>query len=223
MNLSTLFVPIWAYVQGLDRSPAPEPEIVYQQLQEQIGTARDQALTQEVSLQRFHEALFPVVAWVDERLSLLPQWHTTKAWRSHMLQRKLFSTSLAGVQFFERLQEIDPKDDDLREVYVTCLALGFVGRYSQNPNSPELVALRLENYQLLRPGFVVGRHGDSTHLFPEAYRLVTNVKAHRTWRLNSTIGRALVFIVPLGVFLALAFWFDRMLGEQVADIIRGLS
>jgi type VI secretion system protein ImpK len=222
MGLSKLFVPMMAYVQGLERQDAPDASLVHERLQAQIKTARDEALSQSIEMQRFHDALFPVVAWIDERLSLLVQWHETKAWRVYMLQRKLFSTSLAGVQFFDRLQAIEPDDSELREVYVMCLALGFVGRYSQNPNSPELVALQQTNYQMLRPEAATDSPNGLARLFPEAYRLVTGGGVHRKWHNRSRGGWLLVVVVPVLVIAALVFWFDSQLSEKVNDITRRL-
>ncbi len=223
MRLSKLFVPMMAYVQGLERQGAPNASEVHVQLQAQIKTARDEALAQSIELQRFHDALFPVAAWIDERLSLLAQWHETKAWRGYMLQRKFFSTSLGGIQFFDRLQAIEPGDSDLREVYVMCLALGFVGRYSQNPNLPELVALRQTNYQMLRPEAVKDSPNGLARLFPEAYRLVTGSGVHRHWHNRSKGGWLLVIVVPVLIIAALVFWFDSLLSEQVNEIARRLS
>lgn len=216
MNLSSLFVPLMAYVQGLDRQEMPQAQAVHDELQRLIKQARDVVLSQEIDLQRFHDALFPVVAWIDERLSILPHWQETRPWRAFMLQRKLFATSMAGVLFFERLGQLDPSDHDLREVYVTCMALGFVGRFAQNPNSPELTALRQEQYQLLRS------EPSAAHLFPEAYRLVKSGVSPRQWRLGSRTFWLVVIVVPVIVIGALAYWFDHLLGEQVAQITRRL-
>lgn len=216
MNLSSLFVPLMAYVQGLDRQEMPQAQAVHDELQRLIKQARDVALSREIDLKRFHEALFPTVAWVDERLSILPRWQETRPWRAFMLQRKLFATSLAGVQFFERLDQLDPNDHDLREVYVTCLALGFIGRYAQNPNAPELTALRQEQYQRLRA------ETPANHLFPEAYRLVKSSVSPRQWRLGSRMSWLVVIVLPVIVIGALVYWFDYVLGEQVAQITRRL-
>jgi type VI secretion system protein ImpK len=106
MKLVALFVPLMAYVQGLERREMPEAHEVHDELQRLIKQARHAALSQEIELQQFHAALFPVVAWVDEYLSLLPSWQEARPWRTLMLQRKLFSTSLAGVQFFDRLEQL---------------------------------------------------------------------------------------------------------------------
>lgn len=222
MDLNSLFVPLMAYVQSLDRQQAPEAQRVFDNLQQQIRQARDQAVAHGVELQRFHEALFPVVAWVDERLSCLPDWQETRPWRAFMLQRKLFSTSLAGVQFFERMQVVKPDDNELREVFVTCLALGFVGRYSQNPNSPELTELKQTQYRLLRPSTKGAADGVLAKLFPESYRLVQGGRSRRSWRINARALRLLIIIVPVFLIVGMALWFDQLLGQQVTEITRAL-
>ena len=222
MKLAALFVPLMAYVQGLDRLEMPQAQTVHEELQRLIKQARDTALSRDIELDQFHAALFPVVAWADERLSVLPQWQESRDWRAFMLQRKLFSTSLAGVQFFERLEKLEPHDIDLREVFVTCLALGFVGRYSLNPNSPELMALRQSQYKLLRSELSGTAENAALPMFPEAYRLVTISAGRRHLRLSSRFFWLLVIVVPVVAIVALAYWFDHQLGEQVSDITRRL-
>jgi type VI secretion system protein ImpK len=222
MKLTALFVPLMAYVQGLERQEMPQAQSVDHELQQLIKFARDTALSHDIELAQFHAALFPVVAWADERLSVLPQWQESRPWRAFMLQRKLFSTSLAGVQFFERLEKLEPSDMDLREVFVTCLALGFLGRYSLTPNSPELMALRQAQYKLLRPELSVAVDNATLPLFPEAYRLVTSSAGRRHLRLSSRLFWLLVIVVPVATIGALAYWFDLQLGQQVSEITRRL-
>ena len=224
MKLCALFVPIMAYVQGLDRLEMPQASEVNDALQRLIKQAKDTALSEEMSVTRFHEALFPVIAWADERLSLLPAWHETRPWRAFMLQRKFFSTSLAGVQFFERLEKLEKNDQELREVYVTCLALGFVGRYSINPNAPELAELLQHQYKLLRPEQArkTGAANATASLFPESYRLVTNSVRHRHWRVGSRMFWLFVILVPALLLGALAYWFDSLLSIQASEITRRL-
>jgi len=224
MKLCPLFVPLMAYVQGLDRLENPQAQEVHDELQRLIKQARDYALSEEIELSQFNEALFPVVAWTDERLSRLPQWQEARPWRAFMLQRKFFSTSLAGVQFFERLEQLKKNEQELREIYVTCLALGFVGRYSMNPNAPELTALLQDQYKLLRPEYAVKSStvGGVARLFPEAYRLAAARVRHRHWHVGSRIFWLLVIIVPALLIVALAYWFDSLLSMQTSEIIRRL-
>ncbi len=224
MKLCALFVPIMAYLQGLDRLEMPQAQAVHDELQLLIKQARDTALSEGIELPQFNEALFPVVAWVDERLSLLPAWQETRPWRAFMLQRKFFSTSLAGVQFFEHLERLKKNEQELREIYVTCLALGFVGRYSLNPKSAELTALLQDQYKLLRAEYAVKSTtlGGIARLFPEAYRLAAARVRHRHLRVGSRIFWLLVIIVPTLFIVVLAYWFDSLLSLQTAEVIRRL-
>lgn len=224
MKLCALFVPLMAYVQGLDRQEKPNAQDIHDELQRLIKHARDTAISEEIELSTFNDALFPVVAWLDERLSLLPKWQETRPWRSFMMQRKFFSTTLAGVQFFERLEKLKNDEQELREIYVTCLALGFVGRYSMNPNAPELTALLQDQYRLLRPEITSksATFSSMERLFPEAYRLVTTHTHHRKWHTRTRFFWLLVVVIPALIIGGLAYWFDSLLSMQAHEIIRRL-
>jgi len=218
MVLSSHFIPLFAYVQALPRQPEPEPEAVHAQLQQLIGQSRDKALKDEVSLERFHQALFAVVAWVDERLARLQPWREQAAWRPYMLQRQLFNTSLAGVQFFDRLESIDATDHELREVFLTCLGLGFVGKFSQTPNAPALEQLKQEQYALVRGEQLFTGSTEGSPLFTPAYRTVSGAKVGGKWRLGKGARVALVILVPLAFLASIALWFDHLLVQSVSEI-----
>ena len=217
MVLSSYFIPLLAYAKAVPRQSDPDPAKVFEQLQELIGRAREKALADEVPLERFHQALFPVVAWIDERLSLLPDWREKAAWRPYMLQRKLFHTSLAGVQFFDRLENIDEADNELREVFLTCLGLGFVGKYSQTPNSPALMQVKQYQYALVRGSQMAATLSEGSPLFAPAYRTVSGGGRGRG-KLGPKSKLALIILSPLAILLALAFWFDYRLVQSVSDI-----
>jgi len=218
MVLSSHFIPLFAYVQALPRQSEPEPETVHTQLQQLIGQSRDNALKDEVSLERFHQALFAVVSWVDERLALLQSWREPAAWRPYMLQRQLFNTSLAGVQFFDRLESIDAADHELREVFLTCLGLGFVGKFSQTPNSPALMQLKQAQYALVRGEQLPMGSAAGTPLFAPAYRTTSGARANGKWRLGKRARVALVIFLPLAFLGSIALWFDHQLAQSVSEI-----
>ena len=89
MLLSSIFIPTMAYVQSVEQLVSPDAQVVHEQIQSLILEARAQALGDELTLERFREALFPVVAWCDERLGNLPAWKANHDWRPLMLQKKL--------------------------------------------------------------------------------------------------------------------------------------
>ncbi|MBL0709007.1 MAG: DotU family type IV/VI secretion system protein [Sulfurimonas sp.] len=76
----------------------------------------------------FNDALFPFVAWIDEVIQS-SDFKDKKQWRKYLLQKRYFSTSNAGWEFYERLSSLEENIFDIRLVYLYCLFLGFRGRY----------------------------------------------------------------------------------------------
>lgn len=222
MQLSSHFITLMAYVQGLERVPNPVAAQVHEQVEALIAQARDSALRQDVDLSLFQAALFPVVAWMDERLARLPAWRQNHDWRGFMLQRKMFATSHAGVQFFERLQALEPGAQALREVYLMCLGLGFVGRYSQEPGSAQLAALREEHYRILLSAHMNLDMRSDMSLFPEAYRVVTGLRRSRLVSPGKWMIWGTVIVLPVLALAGLWFWSDQALNAQVLKITKGL-
>ncbi len=211
-----------AYVQGLERVANPVAAQVYEQLVAQIEQARESALRHDVDLALFQDALFPVVAWIDERLARLPTWRQSHDWRGFMLQRKLFSTSHAGVLFFDRLQALEPDAQGLRKVYLMCLGLGFVGRYSQEPASADLAALREEHYRILLSADVNLDMRSDSSLFPEAYRVISGRRQNRWASRGQWIVWAAVIVLPVFILMGIWFWSDQTLNAQVLKITKEL-
>jgi type VI secretion system protein ImpK len=219
MALTSLFIPLMAYVQALPRVDSPDAQDVHARLQSLISQSREKALGLDVSIEQFNEALFPVAAWIDERLALLPAWRETGVWRAYMLQRQLFHTTLAGVQFFDRLEKLGPDNSDLREVFVTCLGLGFVGKFSRTPNAPEFTQLKQSLLdELPLPSIETDARGTVT-LFPEAYATISKRQSsRRQFKLEGRLLTAVIIVVPLLILVAAALWFDHLLAKQVTDI-----
>lgn len=218
MGLSPLFIPLMAYVKSIERQPHPDAQQVHDQMQALIQIAREQAIVNEVAHDRFSDALFPVVAWSDERLANLAVWRDTHDWRAFMLARKLYATTLAGVTFFERLQALAPEDNELREIFVLCLCMNFLGRYAKNPNDPALVQLRLDNYKLLRPQGVFVADGSDKQLFPEAYRVTSGTGQKRRQQSSSRRLWLLGVVLPIVAIVAIAVAFNHDLSLKINAI-----
>lgn len=223
MLLSSLFVPTMAYVQSVEQLVNPDAQVVHDQIQSLIIDARAQALVDELPLERFREALFPVVAWCDERLGNLPAWKANHDWRPLMLQKKLFSTSLAGVLFYDRLEALSENDNELRELFVLCLSMGFLGRYSQHPNDPALVQLRLDQYKMIRPNKDMSSLSSEDHLFPEAYRVLSA----ETSQVKKKVRQRRLFLLkvfgPILFIFALALIFNYDLTQKIDSITQMLK
>ncbi len=223
MGLPSLFIPIMAYVRSIERQTNPDAQQVHDQLQLLIQAAREQALISEVALDRFTDGLFPVVAWCDERLANLAVWRETHDWRAFMLARKLYNTTLAGMIFFDRLQALAPEDNELREIFVLCLCMNFLGRYAKNPNDPVLVQLRLDNYKLLRPQGVFVEGASDKQLFPEAYRVTSDAGQKRRQQSNGRRFWLLGVALPFLIIATLAVTFNYELSLQIDAINQMLN
>lgn len=212
-----------AYVQSVEQFVNPDAQVVHDQVQTLIIDARTQALSDEIPLERFREALFPVVAWCDERLGNLPAWKANHDWRPLMLQKKIFSTSLAGVLFYDRLEALSQNDDELRELFVLCLSMGFLGRYSQHPNDPALVQLRLDQYKMIRPNNDFASRSSEDHLFPEAYRVLST----ETSQVKKKVRQRRLFLLkvfgPILFIFALAVFFNYDLTQKINSITQMLK
>ena len=75
---------------------------------------------------------FALAAFVDETV-MTTNSALREEWEKFPLQLEYFGEHLAGVKFFERLDELLKQvetDADVVEIYYLCLLLGFKGKYS---------------------------------------------------------------------------------------------
>lgn len=86
------------------------------------------------------QAFFAVIVWLDE--SILCSAHSfAQNWRTDLLQRKYFQTSVGGEVFFARLSQLKEEHQQAREVFLFCLQSGFHGRYNTAHEQTELTLL----------------------------------------------------------------------------------
>lgn len=217
MRLIDHFIPFMAYVQSVRSESVTSPETLAQTLDQLITQAQNSAVTQGVDIQTFQQALFPVLAWADEHIANGRLWNTEHAWQRHLLQRRYFKTTLAGREFFERLLQLGTQDSAIREVYLTCLCMGFLGRYSLTPNAAELASLKMDQYQTLLQHDRSFAESDSQLIFPDAYITGTGQTASglHTRTDHRSIGRWLLFILPPILLLILALLLHTELTDSV--------
>ena len=88
---------------------------------------------------------------IDEAV-LISEWKYKDNWLKNPLQKQFFETNSAGVEFFEKLdnlKELNTKDQDIREVYFYCLTFGFTGCYFDIGQKSQLNDIIQANYKLL--------------------------------------------------------------------------
>ncbi len=225
MRLSDFFIPLMSYVRSFETATAGSPEELSGCIDRLIEQASSQALNAGIEVQLFHQALFPVAAWADEHISRRKIWASAMAWQPFLLQRRYFKTSVAGEEFFERLAALTADEAPLREIYLLCLCMGFVGRYGAAGGSAELAQLRLDQYQLVLEAIGASAEGAELPLFPMAYRTADAGKLSRTSRwprwLNLTV--ILVVAVPVALLILLTFTLDAELASSVRAFRRSIS
>lgn len=171
MGLSACFIEIIAYTLAVARDDRPS-SLSYENVRNTIQRLIDQSdacLAQGGFSQEDRDlARFAVFAWVDETL-LASSWQDRQQWQREQLQRVHFQTADAGELFFERLNGIGPHQQQVREVYYLCLALGFSGQYCNEGDDFMLEQLRTQNLKLLTGRSVGIPDWKDQTLFPDAY------------------------------------------------------
>ncbi len=197
--------------------PAQTQESLSASLIEMLDQAGNRAREQQFAEAEIREALFAMVAWVDET-AMSRSWPGAEAWRRAPMQRHYFSTSRAGVEFFQRLEALPESAQGAREVFGMVLLSGFQGRYATRPGG------ELANYrrQLLER-IVLDNHMPPldalSQLFPQPQFDLPQRALHLRRGLPG-LSLVLLVVIPLLALCGLYLAFDFALGQQVADILR---
>ena len=91
-----------------------------------IERAKSAALAAGKRPEQIDNAVFAVVAWIDEIMARNPVWLTSG---TPPLQVTMFTTNNAGNEFFTHLSALKQDEDEVREVYYHVMVCGFVGQY----------------------------------------------------------------------------------------------
>ncbi|MDP5214960.1 type IVB secretion system protein IcmH/DotU [Pseudoalteromonas tunicata] len=155
MKLINAFIPVLSYLKSitglLTESSELDQEQLQQQLMPQLIKYKETLLNNGYSSEQFETALFAICALIDEAV-LISEWKYKDNWLKNPLQKQFFETNSAGVEFFEKLdnlKELNTKDQDIREVYFYCLTFGFAGCYFDIGQKSQLNDIIQANYKLL--------------------------------------------------------------------------
>ncbi|MFT5002328.1 MAG: type VI secretion system protein ImpK [Flavobacteriales bacterium] len=119
------------------------------------------------SEKQYQLALFAAVTFIDEKL-VSSKWDKRKEWSRKLLQKRYFDTSNGGVEFFSKLDKLNPfnpAERDIREVYYYSLSLGFAGKFYGEGSQSAIGTIKQDNYHLLVDE---GALSDNV-LFPNAF------------------------------------------------------
>ena len=154
------------------------------------------------------ELTYIMAAFADESFLCLLDWSGKGYWRDNLMELRLFRSQIAGQEIFKRIDKVlvraDHGAEELCAVYLMVLALGFKGRYWNDPEAIDIYRRELFDRLLMTNPDL---RQDSRHLIHEAYRHTVSEGAPvslpepRKWWL--------VVAVILGVWLTLssvAWW-----------------
>jgi len=168
-------------------------------------------------------ARFAVFAWVDEMI-LSSQWAERNRWQGEQLQRIYYQTADAGELFFERLNLLGPHQQDVREVYYLCLAMGFMGRYCHAGDEYLLEQLKTTNLKVLTGSSIALPTLDKGELFPEAYP----VEAAEPLKSGRSAARPALFVLgcigfPLVFYAGLFLIYRFILGSVSMNVLSAVQ
>lgn len=169
MHLSESFMDVIAYVVYFLKT-ANKRALPYEQVKARVGEllTQSQKAAAEFPSDDYDQARFAVCAWIDEAV-MNSQWAERVAWQREPLQLKLYQTTNAGEIFFDRLNALAGHQNDVREVYYLCLAMGFMGRFIKEEDRFLLDGLKTSNLKVLTGASAGLPSLKKTQLFPEAY------------------------------------------------------
>ncbi|HEV2854762.1 MAG TPA: DotU family type IV/VI secretion system protein [Thermoanaerobaculia bacterium] len=120
----------------------------------------------------YRRAQYVMAALADE-IFLYLEWPGRDAWRTQLLEFKLFQSYNAGEEVFRRIEAVlrtrDPADAELAKIYLMALALGFRGALRGPGAQARIDWYRRELYTFLT-NRDPGTPRDPHSLFPEAYQ-----------------------------------------------------
>jgi type VI secretion system protein ImpK len=200
MRLSDCYMELVAYVAYFLKSVTKKQQ-PFEQVRSRVEGMLSAAYIEAVEAFGGEDAdlaRFAVCAWIDEAI-LSSGWNEKPAWQKEPLQLKYYQTLAAGENFFEKLNALGPQNNDAREVYYLCLAMGFMGRYCKEGDKFLLEQLKTSNLKVLMGSSAGIPTLKKTQLFPEAYPPAGSVPV----KVSSSMGTGLFNIILVAVPVAL--------------------
>ena len=170
----------------------------------------------------YREAQYVMAALADE-VFLNTEWEGREAWRSNLVEARLFGSHKAGDELFQRLETLltrrDPVWAEVAKVYLMALALGFRGRFRGLDDGGQVDAYRRQLFT-----FVFQRKPDlqtSTRpLFEQAYG--HTLTEGRGQRLPTARPWAIVLVAVIAVFLISSHMVFKRVTDPLHDVTQDI-
>lgn len=215
MHLADCFTPLIAYVAYF-RSGAAERQTSFEQIRADVtrllGESEESARRNGFPLDEYDLGRFMVCAWVDEEI-LASGWAHSGLWQREQLQRIYYNTFNAGVEVFEKLNNLGFHQRETREIFYLCLCLGFKGRFVKPGDELLLEQLKNSNLKILLGSSVGMPAIDRGDLFPGAYPLQKAQVGEHSGKFQFTPLLAVALLGPLLLFGGLYLIYHFTLGN----------
>lgn len=145
VSLRMLFAPVISNIVGFRRSLEKSgitPDRFRAGVKSLLEEARTEAIAAGYEEEMVEHARFSIVAFADESV-VVSDWPHKDEWTRNPLQQEEFGTTMAGNQFFERLESQASMDPELAELDYIILSLGFAGQYAGMESELEGVRRKL--------------------------------------------------------------------------------
>ena len=156
------------------------------------------------------EAVFAVVAWLDEMMAKYPGWSGRDTRGQETLQKRLFNIGVAGNQFFEHLTKLSRQQDETREIYYVALCLGFTGQYYYESGEEGDLGRIRENLsrQLPQPAVSLPALADE-RITPQPYSVPDPGPARVPGRSGNLLLKATIAAAILIPLIAFVLWIRK--------------
>lgn len=214
MRLVDCYIELIAYVSYLLKTSATKSvslEQVRTDINHLITKSDDNFHKTRLPQEDFDLSRFAVFVWIDETI-LSSNWQERDKWQSEQLQRTFYQTTDGGELFFDKLNQLGPHQDQVREVFYICLTLGFAGRYCNPGDEFLLEQLRNSNLKLLSNSQDLHVLENET-LFPSAYLQGSSQQPNTTAKHRFSPTLLLGATMPVILYGALYFIYRFILNN----------
>ncbi len=136
--LADLAMPFLSSVLLFREAPSarrPSASELHRELSDSLAELERQASAEGMHGDEIEEARFALSVWADEIVMADPDRQAD--WFERQLQFEGFGVRDGGARFYSRMEGLRPDFHRARWVYALCLAFGFGGRYSRDPDERE--------------------------------------------------------------------------------------
>lgn len=207
-----LFDLIVKFRQQVVAHTVPNVENVFHEFEAVFASMEAKAQKHSELVIEFEQVKYPLVALADE-VVLNSDWSEAREWDQYLLERKYYTTNIAGNKFFQLLEKADKMSPSVLKVFFFCLAFGFKGGFSKNDPSLRRLRGRLLSKAVPEPEFAEER------LIPGAYCIVLGetTKLKRLWKWWHVAVAAVLFFTFLIIIESVVIW-PIILGNVVDNV-----